>query len=150
MTLPTAAVLQVNHLHQHDQERGRLLIIWGPVETDIDATWHGQWARSVTTFVLCLFIYSYVLVKYLLPTHTSFLFNSIHELDNLFLECSQYFSRWHLAVFYTPPFPLSAWQMLCAAGQILDSCLSTIPSSICQVAQSICQACTKHLSSKHL
>ncbi len=56
----------------------------------------------------------------------------------------------------TPPFPSSAWQMLCAECQMLDNWLSSIPSSICQaaqsicqLAQSICQACTKHLSSKY-
>ncbi len=63
-------------------------------------------------------------------------------------------------IFYgTPRFPSSAWQMLYDACQILDNCLSSIPSSICQAAQSICQAaqsicqvcaCAKHLSSKHL
>ena len=58
--------------------------------------------------------------------------------------------------FATPPFPSSAWQMLCAECQMLDNWLSSIPSSICQAAQSICQAaqsicqaCTKHLSSKY-
>ncbi len=56
----------------------------------------------------------------------------------------------------TPPFPSRAWQMLCAACQILDNCLSSIPSSSTnhltssiKHLSSMYEASIKHLWSNH-
>ncbi len=112
-----------------------------------NATWRWQWAHSVTAFVLCLFIYNCVLVKYLLPAHTSFLVNSIRELENLFLECSQYFSRLYLAVFYDrvkfqSPNCNTSWDANYYPGWFLVK-------SICQL-ENLFLECSQYFSEMHL